>query len=80
MRIAIIAIFVQDKNAVDLVNEILHDYGQIVIGRFGLPRIEENLNIITLIVKADQKDISALTGKLGRINDVVCQTTYAKLK
>lgn len=79
MRIAIIAIFIQNDEAVDSVNNLLHEFGGIVLGRFGLPRIEENLNVITLVVKAEQKEISAFSGKIGRINDVVCQVTYAKV-
>lgn len=79
MRIAIIAIFIQDNNVVDSVNNLLHEFGGIVLGRFGLPRIEEDLNVITLVVKAEQREISAFSGKIGRIDNVVCQVTYAKV-
>lgn len=79
MRIAIIAIFVQDSKAVDPVNDLLHEFGNLVIGRFGLPRVEDNINVITLVVKGEQDRISSLSGKLGRIENVVCQVTYAKI-
>lgn len=80
MRIAIIAIFISSNNSIAKVNDILHDYGSTIVGRFGLPRVEDGLNVITLVVKAEQKEISAMTGKLGNVDDVICQATYAKVK
>lgn len=80
MRIAIVAIFVEDKNYVHKVNEILHQYGEFIIGRMGLPNVEEGLNIITLVVKASQEYISALSGKLGSLDGVISRVTYASKK
>ncbi|MDD7306533.1 MAG: iron-only hydrogenase system regulator [Peptoniphilaceae bacterium] len=77
MRIAIIAIFVEDKTYAHKVNDILHQYGRYIIGRMGLPNVEEDLNIITLVVKASQEDISALSGKLGSLKGVISKVTYA---
>lgn len=80
MRIAIIAIFVEDKNYVHRVNDILHQYGKYVLGRMGLPNVEDGLNIITLVVKASQEEISALSGKLGSLDGVISKVTYATKK
>jgi putative iron-only hydrogenase system regulator len=77
MRIAIVAIFVEDKNCINKVNDILHQYGKYIIGRMGLPNVEEGLNIITLVVKASQEEISALSGKLGSLSGVISKVTYA---
>lgn len=80
MRIAIIAIFVEDKKYIHKVNDILHHYGKYIIGRMGLPNVEKDLNIITLVVKASQEEISALSGKLGSLNGVISKVTYASKK
>jgi hypothetical protein len=37
-RIGVVAIIIQDQNdAYKIINEILHDYSSIIIGRLGLP-------------------------------------------
>lgn len=80
MRIAIVAIFIEDKIYVHKVNEILHQYGKYIIGRMGIPNVQEGLNIISLVVKANQDEISALSGKLGSLRGVISKVTYASQK
>ena len=36
-RIAVIGIIVENKDSVESVNDLLHQYGQYIIGRLGLP-------------------------------------------
>ncbi|RFU93877.1 CopG family transcriptional regulator [Sphaerochaeta halotolerans] len=78
--VGVIAIIVKERNtAAQEVNEVLSQYGSIILGRLGLPYRERNLNIITLIVDASTDQIGALTGKLGRIENVTVKSTLAKL-
>lgn len=79
MRIAIIGIFVMDLTQSPKVNEIIHAYGEYIHGRLGLPKVEKDLQIITLVIKAPQDKISAMTGSLGRIKGIVCKANYASL-
>ncbi len=78
--VGVIAIIVKErsKSAQD-VNKALADFGDIVIGRLGLPYHERDLNIITLIVDASNDEIGALTGKLGQIPGVTVKSTLAKV-
>jgi putative iron-only hydrogenase system regulator len=78
--VGVVAIIIkQRKETASLVNEALTGYGDIVIGRMGLPYHERDLNIITLIVDASTDQIGALTGKLGMIPGVTVKSTLAKL-
>lgn len=78
--VGVIAIIVKNRGESALkVNEIVSGFGDIVIGRMGLPYHERNLNIITLIVDASTDQIGALTGKLGSLSDVTVKSTLAKL-
>jgi putative iron-only hydrogenase system regulator len=78
--VGVVAIIIkQRKETASLVNEALTGYGDIVIGRMGLPYHERDLNIITLIVDASTDQIGALTGKLGLIPGVTVKSTLAKL-
>jgi len=77
-RVAIIAIIVEDRESVSAVNDILHDYAENIIGRMGLPYRQKGINIISVVVDAPHDVISALSGKIGRIDGVSAKTVYSK--
>lgn len=77
-RIALIGIIVEDTNAVENVNEILHDYGSYIIGRMGIPYREKQVNIISIVIDAPNDVISSLSGKLGMIKGISVKTVYSK--
>ena len=66
-RIGIIGIVIEDLSCVDKVNAILHEHSSLIIGRMGIPYRERNVSVISLIVDGSNDEISAVTGKLGRI-------------
>ena len=70
IRIAIIGIIVSDLSSAQKVNELLHEYADIVIGRMGIPYKEKGVSIISVAVDGDMGAINALTGKLGMIDGV----------
>ena len=77
-RIVVISIIVEDKNMVSEINQLLHEYGEFIIGRMGLPYEKKGVNIISVIVDAPMDKISALSGKLGRLPGMIkdnCQRT-----
>lgn len=65
-RVAVIGIIVENFEVADKLNEILHEYGQYIIGRMGIPYRERGINVISVVVDAPQTLISAMTGKIGR--------------
>ena len=66
-KIALIGIIVEDVQAVERVNALLHQYSDYIVGRMGLPYREKNVNIISVVVDAPENAISSLSGKLGMI-------------
>ena len=77
--VGVVAIIVKKRAAgAPEVNEVLTQFGDIILGRMGLPYAARDLNIITLIVDATTDQIGALTGKLGMIPDVTVKSTLAK--
>ena len=78
-RIAVIAIVVENIDAADEVNRILHEYSSCVIGRMGIPYRAKNLSLISVAVDAPNETISALTGKLGKVEGITVKTAYQKL-
>lgn len=71
-------IVIEDPDSVAAVNNILHEYADSVIGRMGLPHRQRNLGIISVVLDAPQDEISALSGKIGRLDGVSCKTLYSK--
>lgn len=78
-RIAVVGIIVEQKEAVSAVNEILHQYGSYIIGRMGLPYREKQINIISVVIDAPADIISAMSGKLGRLQGVSSKALYSRL-
>lgn len=78
-RVAVISIIVASDDAVEKLNNILHTYGQYIIGRMGLPYRAKGVNIICVAVDAPQNIISALSGKLGRLSGVTAKTAYSNV-
>ncbi len=59
-RIAVIAVIVEKKEATERLNAILHDYGEYIIGRMGVPYRPKNVNIISIAIDAPEDVILSL--------------------
>lgn len=79
-RIALIGIIVENMDAVDRLNALLHEYGRYIIGRMGIPYRERKVNIISVAVDAPQDVINALTGRIGRLHGISAKTVYSNVK
>ncbi|HHT98405.1 MAG TPA: iron-only hydrogenase system regulator [Clostridiales bacterium] len=77
-RIALIGIIVENKEAAINLNLILHEYGQYIIGRMGIPYPEKDINIISIAINANNNIISSISGKLGMLPGVNVKTIYSK--
>jgi putative iron-only hydrogenase system regulator len=78
-RVAIIGIIVENPEQVGALNAILHEYSQYIIGRMGIPYSQRNISIISVAVDAPQTEISALSGKIGRLSGISAKTAYSNV-
>lgn len=78
-KAAIIGIFIKDFDAVPMVNGILHDYAEDIIGRIGIPYRQKGLHVISIILSTTPDRISALSGRLGRMEGVTAKAMQANL-
>ena len=68
-KIGVVGIVLKGDKAVAVeMQKVLSDFADIIVGRMGVPRQEANA--IALIVEGSQARISALTGKLGRFENL----------
>ena len=78
-RVAVLGIIVENTQSVTQLNNILHDYGNYIIGRMGIPYREKNINIISIAIDAPQDAISTLSGKIGRLEGGSVKTAYSNV-
>lgn len=76
-RVAIIGIIVEDRNSVEALNMILHEYASHIIGRMGIPYRSKGISIISVVLDAPQDVISALAGKIGHLKGISSKTLFA---
>lgn len=77
-RVALIGIIVENMDSVTKLNDLLHEYGNYIIGRMGVPHRERRMNIISIVMDAPQEIISALSGKIGMLSGVNSKVIYPK--
>lgn len=78
-RVATISIIVENTGSVSALNEILHEYGEYIIGRMGIPYKKCDVNIISVAVDAPLDVINALSGKIGKLPGVNAKTAYSSI-
>lgn len=76
-RVAVMSIIVENGEMVEKLNGILHEYGEYIIGRMGLPYRKRKISIISIALDAPQNTISALAGKIGGLNGISVKTAYS---
>ena len=78
-RVALISIIVEDPAGIGQLNELLHEYGDFIIGRMGIPYREKKINIISIAIDAPQDTIAALSGKIGNLSGISAKTVYSNI-
>ena len=78
-RIAVMGIIVENMEPVEILNSILHDYGEYIVGRMGIPYRKKNVNIVSIAVDAPQDVMSAMSGKIGKIEGISVKTAYSNV-
>ena len=76
-RVAVMSIIVENGEMVATLNAILHEYGEFIIGRMGIPYRKRNINIISIALDAPQNTIAALAGKVGGLKGISVKTAYS---
>ena len=76
-KVAVMSIIVEKGETVEQLNALLHEYGEYIIGRMGLPYRQKKINIISIAIDAPQDTISALAGKIGKLEGVSVKTAFS---
>ena len=76
-RVALLSIIVDEKDSVEKLNALLHEYGEFIIGRMGIPYKRREINIISIAMDAPQDTTSELAGKIGKLVGVNVKTSFS---
>ena len=79
-RVAVMGIIVEDTDSTEALNAILHEYGNYIIGRMGVPYRKKNINIVSIALDAPQDTISAMSGRIGKLSGISVKTAYSNVK
>jgi putative iron-only hydrogenase system regulator len=78
-RVAVVGIIVEEPESVEKLNAVLHDFGEYIIGRMGVPYRTRGINVISVAVDAPGNVISSLAGKVGNLPGVSAKTAYSNV-
>lgn len=78
-RVAVMAIIVEEAEAVEKLNATLHAFSVYIIGRMGIPYRQRGINIVSVALDAPQDAISSLAGRLGNIRGLSVKTAYSNV-
>ncbi len=78
-KVAVMSIIVENDETVEKLNALLHEYGEHIIGRMGIPYRARKINIISIAIDAPQDQISALAGKVGNLPGVSVKTALSNV-
>lgn len=77
-RIAVVGIVIESLDNIKEVNSILSEYDKLIVGRMGLPYKENNIRVISIVVDGTTDEISAITGKIGKLKGVSVKAAISK--
>jgi len=78
-RVAVIAIIVENAEAVEKINQLLHAHSEEIIGRMGVPYRQKGVSIISVAIDAPQDAINSLAGSIGKLPGVSAKTLYSAI-
>lgn len=80
-RIGVIGIVLkQDRETALAIQNLMSSFSDIIIGRMGVPDAESGISTISVIVKGTNEQISALSGRLGKLNEVYVKSAVTSFE
>ena len=78
-RVAVMSIIVEDVDSVEQINALLHENGDYIIGRMGIPYRKRGISIISIAIDAPQDKISTLAGRIGKLPGISVKTAFSSV-
>lgn len=69
-RIGAALIVVEDKQSVEMLNQLISKHSHLILGRQGLPLNDRSISVISLVLEGTTDEIGAFTGPVGRLKGI----------
>ncbi len=78
-RLGFIGIIIEERESnAAAVNELLGQFGSLIVARMGVPYEKRSCSALTLIVDASTDELGVLTGKLGNLPGISVKSMLSK--
>jgi len=78
-RLGFVGIIIEEREAnAAAVNELLGQFGDMVVARMGVPYEKRACSALTLIIDATTDELGVLTGKLGALPGISVKSMLSK--
>ncbi|WP_138295698.1 MULTISPECIES: TM1266 family iron-only hydrogenase system putative regulator [unclassified Clostridium] len=78
-RIGVVGIVVENREkSAGYVNEILSDYGEMIVGRMGIPYHKRGVSVISIIVEGSVDQIQEVRQKLSEVPEVTVEAALTR--
>ena len=74
------SIVVENADAVEKINNLLHEHGEYILGRMGIPSRKRKISLISIALDAPQNTIASLSGKIGGLPGVSVKIAYSSVQ
>ena len=80
-RIGVIGIVIKGDRTISVeIQKILNQYSENIIGRMGIPERNSGISVISVVFEGTNEEISAMTGKLGRLDNVNVKSAITSIE
>lgn len=69
-RIGAALIVVENKQSVEMLNQLISKHSHLILGRQGLPLNDRSISVISLVLEGTTDEIGAFTGPVGRLKGI----------
>jgi putative iron-only hydrogenase system regulator len=78
-RLGFVGIIIENRDSnAGAVNELLAQFGHLIVARTGVPYEKRSCSAITLIIDASTDELGVLTGKLGNLTGISVKSMLSK--
>ena len=72
---------VEDKESgSEKINQTLSKHADLIVARLGIPNVQGDASVITLVVRATSDEMGRLTGTLGMLDRVQVKSALSKVR
>jgi len=76
-RIGALIVLVTEDGDIQMINTVISEHSELILGRQGIPLRDRSTNVISLVLEGDTDRIGSLAGKLGRMRGVKVKSVLA---